>query len=148
LEDFNELKPIQNIENITDECLILPDDVYDIEDAEKPPEWIIRSGRRNVSIWRHCVRQAHHCDNLYDLLQYAESFYETSSEKYPAIEDRELMSIAESAWGIRKEAKTVLVNMGRFSSQQWNLQSCCARNQMSICCYRFSSSITVLSDGS
>ena len=55
----------------------------------------IPKGRRNNTIWRHCMRQAHHCDDLDALLDVARTYNQNC---IPSLEDKDIMIIAQSAW--------------------------------------------------
>lgn len=56
----------------------------------------VRAGARNNSLWRHCMRHAHHVDSFDDLLDVARTF---NDDCLPPMEDSEVMDIAQSAWG-------------------------------------------------
>ena len=56
----------------------------------------IPKGKRNVALWRHCMRNAHHCDDFDALLDVARTFNE---DCLPPLEEAEVMRTAQSAWG-------------------------------------------------
>jgi hypothetical protein len=66
------------------------------EAAKGEQPHIIRKGARNNALWRHCMRQAHHCDNFDAMLDVARTFNEGCQ---PVLEEGETMKIAQSAWG-------------------------------------------------
>jgi hypothetical protein len=51
-------------------------------------------GRRNVSLFRHCMRQAHNCENLDALLAIAHSF----NQWQPPLPDDEVECVVNSVW--------------------------------------------------
>ena len=53
-------------------------------------------GPRNDTLWRHCMQQAHHCDDFEALLDVAR----TANESYlPPLTEAEVVKTARSAWG-------------------------------------------------
>jgi hypothetical protein len=62
--------------------------------AEHSPH-ATKKGARNNTLWRHCMRHAHHCDDLDALLDVAQTFNENCQ---PPMEEGEVMKVAESAW--------------------------------------------------
>jgi hypothetical protein len=58
---------------------------------------LVAKGTRGVELWRHCMRAAHHCDDLETLIDVART---RSEEMLPPIEnDVRIINIARSAWG-------------------------------------------------
>jgi hypothetical protein len=55
----------------------------------------VPEGRRNLSLWGHCMRQAHHCDDFDTLVDCARTFNENCE---PPLDDSEVMNVASSAW--------------------------------------------------
>jgi hypothetical protein len=74
LDDLDHLEPMRGIEAVAD---------------------IAKKGTRNNTLWRHCMRQAHQCDDFDALLDVARTFNESCQ---PAMEEEEVMKIANSAW--------------------------------------------------
>jgi Bifunctional DNA primase/polymerase, N-terminal/Primase C terminal 1 (PriCT-1) len=59
------------------------------------PDWIVAEGSRNKSLWRHCMKAAHHCDDLDALLDLART---KNAEFSPPLPDAEVLKVASSAW--------------------------------------------------
>jgi hypothetical protein len=78
IDDLDRLEPMRGIEAVAEQA------------------HIVKKGARNSTLWRHCMRQAHHCDDFGALLDVARTFNESCQ---PALEDEEVMKIANSAWG-------------------------------------------------
>jgi hypothetical protein len=56
----------------------------------------IHEGARNMTLWRHCMRHAHYCDDFDALLDVAR----TANNQYlPPLSDSEVVKAATSAWG-------------------------------------------------
>jgi len=53
-------------------------------------------GERNKRLWEHCMRHAHHVDSFDVLLDVARTFNDNCE---PPMEDGEVISVAQSAWG-------------------------------------------------
>jgi hypothetical protein len=58
---------------------------------------LTKHGQRNKELWRHCMKQAHHCDHFDDLVDVALTY--NSMQMDPPLEDTEVIKIAASAWG-------------------------------------------------
>jgi hypothetical protein len=58
------------------------------------PVEIVTEGQRNVSLWRHCMQSAHHCDDFDALLDVART---RNAEFTPPLLDDEVVKIATSA---------------------------------------------------
>jgi hypothetical protein len=59
------------------------------------PRRKVREGNRNNTLWSHCVRAAHHCDDIEVLIDVAR----TRNEEFePPLEETEVMQVAQSAW--------------------------------------------------
>lgn len=68
-----------------------------------PDPELVTKGARGDTLWRHCMRAAHHCDDLEALIDVART---RSSEMLPPIEDdRRIVDIAMSAWKYTVEGK-------------------------------------------
>jgi hypothetical protein len=61
----------------------------------------IHLGHRNSALWKHCMRQAHHCDDFDALLDVAHTFNENC---LPPLEEAEVVKTAKSAWHARLAA--------------------------------------------
>jgi hypothetical protein len=70
----------------------------------------IGEGRRNATLWRHCMRHAHHCDAIDDLLDVARTFNDIRLE--PPLTDTEVIKIAASAWGYTAQGKNLFSRGG------------------------------------
>jgi bifunctional DNA primase/polymerase-like protein/primase-like protein len=55
----------------------------------------VTKGNRNKSLFDHCMREAHHCDDLASLLDVART---ANAEYLPPLPDTEVVKIATSAW--------------------------------------------------
>ena len=56
----------------------------------------IREGARNNTLWEHCMRNAHHCDDFDILVDVAR----TANNQYlPPLPDSDVVKAATSAWG-------------------------------------------------
>jgi hypothetical protein len=55
----------------------------------------VEEGRRNDTLFRHCMGQAHHCDDLDALLDVARTFNQHCN---PPMSDAEVIKTARSAW--------------------------------------------------
>jgi hypothetical protein len=66
---------------------------------------LTKHGRRNDELWRHCMKQAHHCDNLDDLVDVARTY--NSMQMQPPLEDVEVIKTAASAWGYTIRGKNL-----------------------------------------
>jgi Bifunctional DNA primase/polymerase, N-terminal/Primase C terminal 1 (PriCT-1) len=76
---------------------VVPDDALMAADpvAEHEPEpAVVSEGRRNDTLFRHCMRQAHHCDDRDTMIDMARTF----NERYvPPLSDGEVIKIVDSA---------------------------------------------------
>jgi Bifunctional DNA primase/polymerase, N-terminal/Primase C terminal 1 (PriCT-1) len=64
----------------------------DLPDPRQPSAL---EGERNKTLWRQCMRHAHHVDTFDGLLDVARTFNDNC---IPPLEDHEVMSVAQSAW--------------------------------------------------
>ena len=55
----------------------------------------IAEGRRNIELWKHCMRQARNCDDLDALIDVARTYNERFD---PPLDDTEVIKVAASAW--------------------------------------------------
>jgi Bifunctional DNA primase/polymerase, N-terminal/Primase C terminal 1 (PriCT-1) len=62
----------------------------------------IREGERNNWLWRQCMKHAHHCDDLDAMLDVARTCNEHCN---PMMEETEVMTIAQSAWGYTQQGQ-------------------------------------------
>jgi hypothetical protein len=74
----------------------------DIEGLSRPaptkqPGCIVGEGNRNNALFRYCMKQAHHCDSLDDLLDVARTH--NQMRLVPPLADTEVIKTAASAWG-------------------------------------------------
>jgi hypothetical protein len=60
-----------------------------------PNTALTREGARNNSLWEHCMRNAHHCDDFDALLDKART---RNDEFCPPLDDNEVVKTAKSAW--------------------------------------------------
>ena len=71
----------------------------------------VTKGRRNTTLWQHCMRAAHHCDSFEALLDVAR----TRNEEFePPTEDAEIMKAATSAWNYTERGENWLGRHGAF----------------------------------
>ena len=70
-------------------------------DARRHPEKV-RQGRRNKWLWTWCMKAAHHCDDLDALIDVALT---KNEECEPPLEEKELMTVVQSAWGYTQEGR-------------------------------------------
>jgi hypothetical protein len=76
------------------------------QDAER-----IREGERNTKLWEHCMRAAHHCDDLDALLDVAHT---RNAELSPPLPDQEVVKAATSAWGYTVRGENRMGRHGVF----------------------------------
>jgi len=56
---------------------------------------LVKEGRRNGTLFRECMRAAHHCDDFDQLLDVART---RNADYSPPLTDEEVMKVATSAW--------------------------------------------------
>jgi hypothetical protein len=56
----------------------------------------VTEGRRNKTLWEHCMRSAHFCDDFESLIDVART---SNAEYLPPLPDNEVVKTAKSAWG-------------------------------------------------
>jgi hypothetical protein len=80
-----------------DPVLIVPDDVIaaDAVGEDEPSLAVVSEGRRNDTLFAHCMRHAHHCDDRDTLLDVARTFNERFC--VPPLSDGEVIEIVDSA---------------------------------------------------
>jgi Bifunctional DNA primase/polymerase, N-terminal/Primase C terminal 1 (PriCT-1) len=66
-----------------------------LRNLDLPEPSRVKRGDRNNALFRHCMRAAHHCDTLDDLLDVARTF---NDECLPPMEDGEVTATTQSAW--------------------------------------------------
>ena len=59
---------------------------------------LVGEGRRNGTLFEHCMKQGHHCDDLDSLVDVARSFNERSL--MPPLDDGEVKKIAKISLGL------------------------------------------------
>jgi Primase C terminal 1 (PriCT-1) len=76
---------------------IVPDDVLPNDAAKdyEPTLSAVSEGQRNVAMYRHCMRHAHHYHDRNDLLDLARTF---NVNCVPPLSDDEVMKTVNSAW--------------------------------------------------
>lgn len=57
---------------------------------------VVQQGERNTGLWQHCMREAHHCDDLDALLDVARTYNEDALR--PPLSDDEVVKTVSSAW--------------------------------------------------
>jgi hypothetical protein len=72
---------------------------------------VIGVGQRNNTLWRHCMRQAHHCDDFDALLDVARTF---NVGLITPLEDAEVMRVAQSAWDYTERGQNRLGQHGAW----------------------------------
>ena len=65
----------------------------------------VGEGHRNRSLWRFCMREAHHCDDLDDLLDVART---ANADCLPPLADAEVVRIARSAWDYTERGQNLV----------------------------------------
>jgi hypothetical protein len=88
LDDLDHLPVMQNIKIA---AAVTPPISLDL-----PPGKPIIEGQRNDTLWRYCMVQAHHCDDLETLLDVAGT---RNEDCLSPLDDEKVVKIAESAWG-------------------------------------------------
>jgi hypothetical protein len=83
--------------------------------AAETPTRGISEGARNKSLWEHCMRQAHHCDDLDALLDVART---CNASFLPPLTDGEVVKIADSAWGYTQWGENRFGRPGVFFSTE------------------------------
>jgi Bifunctional DNA primase/polymerase, N-terminal/Primase C terminal 1 (PriCT-1) len=73
---------------------------------------VIAMGRRNNSLWQHCMKQARSCDDFTALLDVAETFNTHSLS--PPLEADEVACIARSAWQLTERGQNRFGQIGAF----------------------------------
>jgi hypothetical protein len=71
----------------------------------------IHLGHRNSALWKHCMRQAHHCDDFDALLDVAHTFNENC---LPPLEEAEVVKTAKSAWQYTERGQNRFGQHGAF----------------------------------
>jgi hypothetical protein len=72
-------------------------------------------GNRNESLWQHCMRQAHHCDDLNALIDVARTFNEGFLSQ---LDDGEVIKAAKSAWKCTERGENRFGQTGSWSSTE------------------------------
>jgi bifunctional DNA primase/polymerase-like protein len=87
LDDLDRLPPFRG--------LVPPPLRQDVKESvvEEAPK--VSAGTRNRELWRTCMRRAHVCANLDELLAFARA---VNAYYQPPMEDAEVMDIAKNAW--------------------------------------------------
>jgi hypothetical protein len=78
-----------------------------LDELRKPglaarPSQIGYQGKRNISLFEHCMRQAHYVDDLDTLIDVAQTY---NRECQPALEDKEVLDTAKSAWNYTEKGQ-------------------------------------------
>jgi Bifunctional DNA primase/polymerase, N-terminal len=89
LDDLDRLPVLQNIEPPK---IVRPSPAS----LDLLPQNRITEGKRNNSLWRYCMEQAHSCDDLESLIDVART---RNDDCLPLLDDGEVVKVAESAWG-------------------------------------------------
>jgi Bifunctional DNA primase/polymerase, N-terminal len=87
LDDLDRLPMLQNLKIET----ASPSPALDLSQGKS-----IIEGQRNDTLWRYCMEQAHHCDDLETLFDVART---RNEDCLPLLDDGEVVKIAKSAWG-------------------------------------------------
>ncbi len=80
-----------------------------------PGKGSVTEGQRNDSLWRHCMKQAHHVDDFDALLDVARTFNEFRCQ--PPLNDHEVFSTTQSAWNYTAEGRNWFGQHGVFLSR-------------------------------
>jgi hypothetical protein len=62
----------------------------------------VGQGQRNRTLWLRCMREAHHCDDVDDLLDVART---ANADCLPPLADGEIVKLARSAWDYTERGK-------------------------------------------
>jgi hypothetical protein len=85
---------------------------------EGPADKPVIEGRRNRTVWEHCMRGARYCDDLDALIDVARTLNEEFS---PPLDHHEVMKIAKSAWGYTERGVNRFGQTGAwFSTEEAN----------------------------
>lgn len=90
IDDLKRLTPITGLEDI------------EREHALRTGAPQTKAGTRNNWLWRHCMREARHCDSLESLIDVART---RNEECEPLLPEKEVMKIAASAWDYTQSNK-------------------------------------------
>ena len=71
-------------------------------------------GRRNNVLFRACMKQAHHCDDLESLIDVALT---VNAEVLPPMDDAEVIKVAKSAWGYTERGENRFGQTGAWLAQ-------------------------------
>jgi Primase C terminal 1 (PriCT-1) len=94
LDDLDQLPTLTNLD--------LSEDVSSKRTLATDLRGPVTEGERNKTLWRHCMRQAHHVDTFDELLDVARTFNDNC---LPPMEDSEVIAIAQSAWKYTESGK-------------------------------------------
>lgn len=98
LDDVADLPSMRGLgaSHYNDAVTVVPDDVLIAEDAVTgdEPIQVVQEGRRNDTLFRHCMRHAHNCDDRDTLIDMARTFNEGF---VPPLSDVEVIEIVDSA---------------------------------------------------
>jgi Bifunctional DNA primase/polymerase, N-terminal len=67
---------------------------------------LTKHGHRNTELWRHCMQQAHHCDDLDTLVDVARTYNGLQMEQ--PLDDIEVIKVAASAWGYTARSQNLI----------------------------------------
>lgn len=71
----------------------------------------VGEGARNMSLWRHCMRHAHCCDTLDDVIDVAQTYNDQAC--IPPLPEEEVINVAKSAW---RYTETGTNRVGQYGS--------------------------------
>jgi hypothetical protein len=76
---------------------------------------LVHEGRRNESLWDHCMRAANSCDSLDTLIDAARAF---NAKCVPSLADAEVVKTAASAWGYEERGLNLFGEHGAVISAE------------------------------
>ena len=100
LDDLDHLPVLRGIEGATSLRL-----------SGSMPHKAVTEGSRNVTLWRHCMQSARHCDNFESLVDVART---RNADYLPPLTDSEVMKIASSAWDYTQRGENRFGRHGAF----------------------------------
>jgi hypothetical protein len=98
-------------------CLrnVPPPTSHQTQSSRRVPICDIAQGTRNNSLWEHCMREAHHCDDFDALLDVART---SNTSFVPPLPDDEVMKIAKSAWDYTRRGENRFGRHGVYFSTE------------------------------
>ena len=112
LDDIDRLPTMRGIDprlyrnhDRADPLPFVPDGVFDGKLYPLNSDGKVPAGRRNETLWTHCLANAHRCDTLDDMIEIARAFRDYRCELPASVHDDEVAKTAASAWRIHVEGR-------------------------------------------